>query len=172
MKAEDLWRMSRDELAREMSRGAPVDPEALADREYRGVSLGLGSLVERLTWKTFKKVFCRDADGSLRGWNVRIEQAGVSGPYVPKKKGGAPWTFGHYAVVASADGIVLDYGRYARRLDPMRFVRDPLVSVRRGDATLLLGSTILELPTGRLATPSYFTLELDGPLSRREPPPS
>lgn len=171
MIAADLWRMSRRELVDVMASGADIDPDAIADKEYRGVSLGLGALVERLTWKTFRKVFCRDEAGGVRGWNVRIEQTGLAPPFRPRTRGGRPESFGHYEVELAPRGLCLDYGRYAGALDPLRFVRDPLVAVRRDDPTLLVGTTLLALPGVRVATPSFFTLELDGPLSLREPAP-
>lgn len=171
MKAADLWTMTRAELEDVMKSGHDIDPDAIADKEFRGVSLGLPALVERLTWKTFKKVFHRDDRGLLRGWNVRVKQSGLEPPYEPRSRQGIPETFGHYSVEVSARGLLLDYGRFAPALDPLRFVRDPVVAVTRGDATLLLGTTWLALPFGRVATPSFFTLELDGPLTRREPTP-
>ncbi len=171
MNASDLWAMSRRDLEGVMESGYDIDPDAIADVEFRGVSLGLPAMVERLTWKTFKKVFCRDEDGGLRGWNIRIEQTGALPPFEPRIKRGAPETFGHYAVDVTSRGLTLDYGRFAKALDPLRFLRDPVVAVRAGDATLLLGTTLLALPFGRVATPSFFTLELDRPLLRREPRP-
>jgi len=164
--AADLLGMSRAGLEAIIAEGHPIDPDAIADKEYRGVSLGLPVLVEKLTWKTFKKAFHRDRNG-LRGWNVRIEQTGLAPPFVTRQRRGVPWTFGHYAVEVRSTGLLLDYGRFAGRLDPLRFVRDPVVAVRQGDHDLLLGTTYLDLPTGRVATPSFFSLELDGPISHR-----
>ncbi|RLB64229.1 MAG: hypothetical protein DRI90_05055, partial [Deltaproteobacteria bacterium] len=60
-----------------LTSGHSIDPRQLDDVEYRGISLGLPAIVEKLTWKKFKKVFHRDpATGVLRGWNVRMEQNG------------------------------------------------------------------------------------------------
>ena len=171
MKASELWKLSRASLEEMMARGSDIDPDAIANMEFRGVSLGLPALIERLTWKTFKKVFCRDPSGMLRGWNVRIEQTGLAPPYVPRMKEGVPETFGHFAVELRPRGLELNYGHFASAFDPLRFVRDPLVCVTPGDSTLLLGTTHLDLPMGRVSTPSFFTLELEGPLSRCESPP-
>ena len=51
-------------------------------------------------------------------------------------------------------------------MDPVRRLRDPLVALNPGDPSLLLGWTYLDLGLGlRLGTPSFFSLELDGPLT-------
>ena len=183
MNRDDLHRMSRRDLAAALAAGHPVDPAALADREYRGVALGLPRFVERLTWKTFKKVFCRDpTTGALRGWNVRIVQAGIDGPYEPqRRRDGEPRTFGHYAVTPldgyrlprpCGRGLMLDYGRGRNAaLDPLGLMRDPLVAVHPGSAELLLGWSYLDLGFARFGTPSFFTLERDIPLTHRHAPP-
>jgi len=169
--AADLARMPRSELASMIRAGGPVDPDAIADTEYRGVSLGLPRIFDRIAWKTFKKVFFREpASQTLRGWNVRIEQTGVDPPFRPKMRRGERVTFGHYGVHVQEQGLLLDYGRFGRGLDPMRFARDPVIAVRAGDVALLLGMTYLDMPWGRMATPSFFSLELDGPLTHRARP--
>ncbi len=144
-----------------MDRGARVPADALAGAWYRGTSLGLWSWVERLSWKTFAKVFHRDG-GALRGWNVRLHQDGLGAPPRPRTRAGRPIVFGHYAVVEDPDGVVLDYGRGANpRLDPTRMVRDPLVALDP-DGAVLLGRTWLVVGARRLPTPSFFLLERAG----------
>src|SRR5262245_17008157 len=114
--------MNHAELRSALRSGHPVDPTALDDWEYRGTSLG------RLAWKTFQKVFHRDpANGTLRGWNVRVEQHGIGAASVPRQRRGRPLTFGHFEVVPlprqaapwlCGEGLLLDYGRGGnRRLD-------------------------------------------------------
>jgi len=180
--AADFWSLRRDQLAAALAAGHPIEPDALADRSYRGVSLGLPGFVDRLAWKTFAKVFHRDRErGVLRGWNLRLEQTGLAGPLVPRQRGGHDFHFGHFHVLPSAgfalpralpQALVLDYGRGGNpRFDPTRAVRDPIVAVNAGSAELLLGWTYLELGAIRVGTPSYFTLEAVGPLERRFEPP-
>jgi hypothetical protein len=41
--------------------------------------------------------------------------------------------------------------------------------MREGDASLLLGFTYVEMGPLRVATPSFFALKLEGPLSRVVP---
>jgi hypothetical protein len=58
------------------------------------------------------------------------------------------------------DGVLLDYGLGDNpRLDPTRVVRDPLVSLERGTADLLLGYTYVRLLGRSFGTPSFFLLE-------------
>jgi hypothetical protein len=178
---EELLELPRRALRELMATGHPIEPEALADYEYRGTSLGLPAAVERLTWKTFQKVFCRvPGTGVLRGWNVRVEQRGLRMPSQPRLRHGQPHTFGHFAVVPldrvmplrCGPGLLLDYGQGGNGLfDPLRWVRDPLVALTQGSADLLLGWTYLQLGPLRLPTPSYFVLERERALTHRALPP-
>jgi hypothetical protein len=169
-RARDLLTASRDELAALLREGHGIRAEALDDTEYRGISLGLPGFVDRLTWKTFRKTFHRDPDtGLLRGWNVRLEQGGLDAPSVPMRRGGRPVTFGHYVVVAGDPGLLLDYSAGQNGLSPTALVRDPVVALEPGDPRLLLGWTYLQVGRHRIGTPSYFVLELEGPLSFRVP---
>lgn len=180
--ARDFWELSRRELRQALARGFPIDPGTLDDTEYKGTSLGLPAWIERLTWKKFKKVFHRDpVNGLLRGWNVRLEQNDLAEPCIPLIKRGEPFTFGHYVVVDPKErrvpahagrGLLIDYGLGLNpRLDPMSLLRDPIVCVNEGDPRLLLGWSYLDLGWFRLGTPSFFTLEYDGPLGHRQRPP-
>lgn len=170
----DLLALDGRALAELLAMGHAIDPEALAGAEYEGIALGLPRWVERLAWKTFKKTFHRDPEtGALRGWNVRIEQRGVDGPYEPIRRRGAPLCFGPYEVVPLDGrsprpvraGLLIDYARGKTGLDPMRLVRDPLVALRADDASLLLGWSYVDLGLTRLSTPSYFALRRAGPIS-------
>jgi hypothetical protein len=179
---DELLAMPRHALMDVLREGHPIDPAGLDDTEYRGVALGLPGFVERLTWKTFQKVFHRDAaTGFLRGWNVRIEQRGVDADSVPLRKRGAPFTFGHYRVVpldpaqsprGLRTGLLIDYGLGGNaRLDLLAAARDPIVAVNAGSADLLLGWTWLEIGALQIGTPSFFTLERERKLTHRASPP-
>jgi hypothetical protein len=179
VKLADLLHLDRRELGELMRSGHAIDPRALDDREYAGVSLGLPRFVEALTWKTFMKVFHRDhLRHVLRGWNVRLEQTGVGGPLAPKTRHGRRRTFGHYHVVALdgsngiEHGLLLDYGLGENaRFDPIGRVRDPIVALHPGDPTLLLGASYVAAIGRSIATPSYFALERRGPLEHLVEPP-
>lgn len=178
---DDLAGMSADQLDRAMREGGPVDEAALAERELDGLSLNLPRIVERLTWQKFKKVFHREPDGGLRGWNCKVVQSPLEAPWVLEQKGGAPVTYGHYRVRPSADyamprpygaGLMLDYGLGGNgRLDPTSRLRDPIVSVNEGSSALLLGWTYVDLGLTRAPTPSYFALRVGVALSHVVSPP-
>lgn len=183
MIARELLNLSSRELRAAFEAGHGFSPEDVADSEYKGVSLNLPGFVERLTWKKFKKVFCRDPETSvIRGWNVRLEQNELEAECVPKTKRGEPITFGHFHVVASGDrkmpvpghpNVVLDYALGENSAwDFMRFVPDPLVALNAGDATHLLGCMYVELGPLRLPTPSYFSLERECALGKVVRPPA
>ncbi|MDQ3298587.1 MAG: hypothetical protein M3619_18530 [Myxococcota bacterium] len=156
---EALVAASPRELAGWFESGHPVAPDQLADREYRGTSLGLPRWIDRLAWKTFTKVFVADAD-RVRGWNVRVDQAA---PWTPRERAGVPWTFGHFAAVREGEHTLLDYGRGGnRRGDPIAMLRDPVVSLASGSADRLLGRSLVQLGSRRAPTPSYFLLEYAG----------
>lgn len=180
--ARDFLDMRRADLIAVMREGHPVDPAALDDTEYRGIALGLPGWVERLAWKTFKKVFHRDpATGHLRGWNIRLVQDGLDGRWEPMTKHNEPKTFGHYRVVPLdgyrppkpvGGGLMLDYALGGNpALDFTRCIRDPIVAVEEGRDDLLLGWTYLRLVGLPISTPSYFILERGGPLTHRVAPP-
>ncbi|MEZ4443955.1 MAG: hypothetical protein R3B72_33080 [Polyangiaceae bacterium] len=177
---DELLPLDTRALATVLAEGAPVDPDVLADHDYHGVSLGLSQVVERLTWKTFKKVFHHDPErGVLRGWNQRVEQHGARGPFVDRQRRGRPITFGHFHVVppegvpAGCDrGLLIDYGAGSNHpLDPVGRLRDPIVSLDGGASHRLLGWTYVLLGKLRIPTPSYFYLERGAPLRDPVPPP-
>jgi hypothetical protein len=170
-----LWSSSAAELRGRLLAGHPVDPRALEGFAYRGTSVGLPSLVERLTWKTFQKTFWRDPrTGRLLGWNVRLEQDGVDAPSRPRLRGGVPVTTWHYEVVEPRGipmprgfgrGLIIDYGRANNPLlDTIRWVKDPLVAVEPGNADLLLGVSYAVVFGAAFVTPTWFTLEREHPL--------
>ena len=167
---EDLWRMSGAELAAVLASGHPIDL-ALLRGPFRGVSLGLGGLVERLTWKTFRKRFWLDEQaGEIVGHNERLLQSGVASPPEPRRDArGDPVTFGPFLVRALPPdgtpfqcraGVLLDYGARHPAWHPLARMRDPLVAVNEGSADLLLGASYLALGGG-VRTPSFFTLEAE-----------
>ena len=165
-----------------LAQGHPVDPTSLDNSQYRGVSLGIPKWVEKMAWTTFMKTFHRDPEtGALRGWNVRLQQTGLDGPVeFMHTRHGDPKTFGHFEVVNAnpdtmptgcAAGLLIHYGRGGNgRFDPIRCLRDPLVSLVPGSTDRLLGASYLDLGF-RIMTPSYFLLERLGPLDHAAHPP-
>lgn len=162
--------------------GYDIEIDALAGWEYRGISLGLPEFVDRLAWKTFLKTFHREPEsGTVRGWNVRLEQHGIDGPIELLRQNGAPVRFGHYRVQALAGytlpqpvhrGILLDYGLGGNpALDVTQFVRDPVVALEEGSVERLLGWSYVDLAGLRFGTPSFFLLERLRPLEDVLPAP-
>jgi hypothetical protein len=181
MTVDDLLPLGPLALHDVLRRGHGIDPTALDDREYHGVALGNPRFVEWVTWKTFKKVFRREPDGTLRGWNVAVEQRGPHGPFVDRQKRGQRVTYWHYEVVPTtgyampADygrALLIDYGRAERgACNPQRRMRDPLVAVNAGSPDLLLGYTWADLGIVQLPTPTFFALVRGGPLTYQVPRP-
>lgn len=176
----DILALRPHELEELLREGHRIDPAQLDDLEFRGTSLGLPSWVERLTWKKFKKVFHRDPrSGHLRGWNVRVEQG--ESWRAQRRRDGSPKTFGHYRVVDGeriprpppwGEALLIDYGRGQNStVDPLRFLRDPIVSLDPGRVDRLLGWSYVDLGRWQVGTPSYFLLEKDGPLTHTAVPP-
>jgi len=170
---EDLMKMDRHQLHAIIECAHPLDLDALAETQFQGIDLSLPPLVNRILWKTFRKTFHRDPrSGALRGWNYRMEQTGIDGPRVPKKRNGRNWSFAHY-VVRSAVGL-----RFPRRWRGAHFLDysdagnpfgenlgyTPLVAVNEGDMSLLLGWEVFKLGPLFLPLPDYWALRLEGPL--------
>jgi hypothetical protein len=165
--AREFLQLDRGALRQRLRAGHPIDPHALDNSEYRGVSLGLPEAIVARTWLTFRKSFARTAQGTLRGWNVRMLQTGLDGERRAMTDArGNPKCFGHYLVrdvasyrapLAPEGALLIDYGWTG--------MRDPLVALRPGDASALLGFTYVALGPLRIETPSFFLLEREGPLS-------
>ncbi|APR80504.1 Hypothetical protein A7982_05851 [Minicystis rosea] len=173
--AKKLRSATTRELRERIVTGHAVDPKAIEGWAYRGTSLGLPGIIEKLTWKTFQKTFYRDpATNRLLGWNVRLEQDGIDAPSRPKLAGGKPICVWHYEVV-SPDGVpmprgfdrglVIDYGRADNpALASVNWMKDPLVALEPGNYDALLGVSYAVIGGRCIETPTYFTLERDQPI--------
>lgn len=178
---EDVVLMDGDQLDRLMREGHRIDEGALEEREFDGVSLNLPTLIEKLTWTKFCKVFHREHGGALRGWNCKVEQTPLDSPWILTQKDDRPVTYGHYRVVSPEGyrmprpydrGLLLDYGKGGNpRRDPTARVRDPIVAVNPGSSALLLGWSYLDLGLTTLSTPSFFVLRRGAELSHVVAPP-
>lgn len=165
--ADELRASSHRELAAVMASGRRFSPADVAGWVFRGTSLGLPAIVERLTWVKFAKAFHRDDGGGVRGWNIRVEQDALDRPWRPKRRAGRPITFGAFDVVdgGDRDGIVLDY---RRERGVLRALRDPLVALD-DRADTLFGRSLVAVGARTFATPSYFLLERDTPVAEVRP---
>jgi hypothetical protein len=174
-----LRKLGPKALRQHLDAGFDIDPHELDDTQYRGISLGLPHWVERLTWTTFVKTFHRDPNTKrLRGWNVKLNQTGLTGPIEPLlRSGGAPHTFGHFEVTsnrpgtyrAGRNGLLIDYGLGGNgSMNPLRLLKDPIVALERGSTERLLGWTYVDIGLA-VPTPSYFLLQRVGALDHVAP---
>jgi len=158
MNFTELYKLPTRELARLLRTLPSFDAGLLGGATYRGISLGLPALVERLLWRKFAKHF--DRRGA--GFNVRIIQNDLTQPWLPQRqRDGSVRSFGPFQVTTHGNKVELDYSM-ANPL--MRCFRDPLVAID-DRADLLVGCSQLALGRRRLATPSYFVLQRDSALT-------
>lgn len=165
------WRsLSGAALKEQMQGGHPVLGADLAGSAYLGVSLGIPHWVEKLAWTTFVKAFQkRPGSDEVEGWNVRLEQTGIEGDLAPKRRrDGSRLCFGRFLVRDRVElpsglgtGLLVDYGAVPQGLDPIRFLRDPLVALSPDSTDWLLGWSYLDLGIP-VSTPSYFLLQRVG----------
>lgn len=176
---DDLQRMDRHQLHAILDRAHPLDPDAVAGRQYQGIDLSLPPFVNRLLWKTFRKTFVRADDGTVRGWNVRMEQQGIDGPRVPKTRRGEIWHFAHYAL-RSAEGLRFPRGWKGSHFLDYRVPGNPfgenlgycpLVAVNEGDSDLLLGWEVFKVGGVFVPLPDYWALRVEGPVDPVVPAP-
>ncbi|MEZ4319331.1 MAG: hypothetical protein R3F61_17590 [Myxococcota bacterium] len=172
MTLDDLLALDRSALDALLTAGHPVSTDALVNREFHGVSLGLPRFVERLTWKKFKKVFVQ-RDDAIHGYNEAVEQNALDAPWISVRKRGEPVRYWHFHLrpcdervpTAWNRGLLIDYAPPAKPWDVMRFMRDPLVAVNPGSADLLLGVSYAELGPLRIPTPTWFALVPGDPVA-------
>jgi hypothetical protein len=176
---EPLLNATGHALGEMMRDGYSIDPERLCDTVYHGISLGLPRWVERLSWKKFMKVFYLDPKtDSVRGWNVRAVDNGLEEAWIPKIKGGAQLTFGHFDVYSPSKyavhphELILDYGRRGHKGNGLlNALRDPIIALTPDSTDLLLGWSYLAIGGRRVRTPSYFLLIRGSPLTELIPTP-
>jgi hypothetical protein len=174
--AESLRQADHATLRKHIVEGHPVDQKAIEGFAYRGTSLGLPTVVEKLTWKIFQKTFHRDdRTGRLVGWNVRLHQDGFDAPSRPILKNGKPVCVWHYEVIEPRGvpmpkgfdrGLIIDYGRAPENpaWETVNFCKDPLVALSPGNYDELLGVSYAVLGGRCIETPTYFTLVRDHPI--------
>jgi hypothetical protein len=179
---DDLLGMTRSQLYKVLADGHPIEPNALDDCEYNGISLGLPPWMEKLSWKKFKKVFHRDpTHGGLRGWNVAAVQNGLDEDWIDATRKGQPQTYWHYVVVSPGchplpgpyeKGLLIHYGWGGNNLlSTMHVMRDPLLAVNPDSADLLLGYSYVEMGWFRFNTPTFFALVRGKALTHLVPSP-
>jgi len=170
-RVRELDGLSQAGLKARFEQGRPLARADLLEGRYRGVSLGLPRVAERLSWKTFVKTILPDGKGGLGGFNVKLEQDwGAADPLAlaprPQRKDGEPVRFGFYGISQTpadkpgSGGVLIDYRLGDNpTLDPMSMVVDPLVEVTPGDPTLLISRSYVVLGGRWMPTPTWFVLQ-------------
>ena len=170
-RVRDLLSLGQAGLKAAFERGTPLPLSDLKPGRYRGVSLGLPRVAERLSWKTFVKTVEVDDSGRLHGWNERLEQDwDAPDPLAlaprTKVKNGAPFRFGFYGFSTTpadkpgAGGALIDYRLGDNPLlDPISRMVDPLVCLTPGDPTVLISRSYAVVGDAWIPTPTWFVLQ-------------
>jgi hypothetical protein len=126
-----------------------------------------------------KVIITHPKDDSLIGWNMRIEQTPslVQGlrdvPISYQVKRGKPWAFGPFSVEKEERSLCLNYRHLIdvhrpTMYTPLRSLRDPIIPLSSprssSQVTAFLGKSDVEIFGRRYSTPSWFTLEYQGPV--------
>lgn len=170
-----LRALDRAGLAAGFRAGAGVAPGALAETRFRGVVLGLPTVVERATWTLFAKDVVADDDGVLLGWNVRLAPPPArdaltlsTTPLVPRRDDGGPALFAPFVVTGDHDVAVIDYRAAVQPPSTILLSQtfDPLAQIDVDEAgrPVLLGVTMLSVGGRALTTPTWFALVAAGPV--------
>jgi hypothetical protein len=166
----DLAAARNDELEAVMNAGTLPDVRSLAGWEWKGFNTL--DLTTVLGFRKFKKGFRADAPppdarARIQGYNVKIRQNGLAGPWEDVVKNGRPVRHGFFDVypVEAAErdnlypnALLLNYACGRNPVyDPSVVLRDYLVQVSPDNPDLLLGKAYLALGPKRLFV-SYFVL--------------
>lgn len=179
---DDLLKMDKKQIKNVFLNGHPLDYKQMEGYQYLGIDVGMPKWFHKYFWKTFRKTFYRDPETQvLRGWNVRMEQTGIDGKRITKKKkDGSDFTFAHYHV-QSAKGLkfpkgwqgsdFLNYkaGENTNAGEAAGYT--PLVAINEGDMNLLLGWEVLKFGPLFIPMSDYWILVKDGPIEKVVLPP-
>src|SRR5438045_5087992 len=135
MTFDELARADAARLERVLAVGQAPEPEALAGSEWRGFNIS--ALTRLMGIQKFIKGFFLASNG-VEGYNVRVEQNGLSGPWIDKAVAQTSRRYAFFKVShVNAMGIdhlymnalLLDYAASARnpRFGVERILRDYLV---------------------------------------------
>lgn len=157
--------LGRNELHALLLRGHKPDPEQLAGWEFRGLNTPAWTRLAGI--KKFMKGFYRRGD-QVFGYNCRVVQNRLRGPWITRPSDAAPERFGFYEVRdvdptsrdnAHLHALLLDYGRGDNpRTEPARGLRDYLVRVDSEDGEIYVGIWYYALGPARVKG-SYFVIE-------------
>jgi len=149
---DTLAALTPSALAALFDSGEPVAATDLAGQRFLGRSLGLPRVVERLTWRTFRKdTAALDDDRRAAGVNVRVPQPWQN----PTRGERAVMPFVVHEPSTEDDGAVIDYRATHPAWHPLGYAVDPLRRLKDGT---ILGVTELCVFGRRVRTPTWFAL--------------
>ena len=173
LELDDLTAMNGKQLIWLLRHGHPLDLDAMAGHQYLGTDLSMPAIGHKVLWETFRKTFVRDdVHGDVRGWNVALEQRGIHGEQIAKRrKDGSLVSYAHYRV-RTGDGAK----RWPRRLVPQAYFDytiagnnfiegaacTPVVSVNDDGAELILGWEVFNVAGRLIGPPLFWAIRRDG----------
>jgi hypothetical protein len=159
---ERLTRKTNAELHALFAASPASDPRALVGHEWRGFNTP--RFTRLLGIQKFIKGFF-EKDGAIEGYNLRVPQNGLGGPWTPKPRPDAPAAFGFFTVTQpTSSETLLDYGASRRnrwwRIDDvsMKVLRDYLVTPDVSHPEILLGKALMQIGPFRIFS-NYFVIE-------------
>ncbi len=168
---DQLAHLSNPALEEILSRGTAPQLDALPGPEWRGWNIA--PLTKLLGIRKFIKGFTRGNRG-VEGYNRRVQQNGLNGPWLAFATGSAARRYAFYIVTpvdpSSRDNLyphalLLDYGASPLnpRLGPERLLRDYLVQVDPSNPDLLLGKAYFAIGPWRLSSNFFIIERMAGP---------
>ncbi len=164
---EALTKKSDRELDAIFAASPAPSPRALVGYEWRGFNtprftrlLGIQKFI-----KGFFEVERADGTKHVEGYNLRVPQNGIHGPWTAQPSPDAPAAFGFFTVTQPKPSEnLLDYGASQRnrwwRIDDvvMKVLRDYLVTPDPAHPDILLGKAYMQLGPFRIFS-NYFVIE-------------
>jgi len=159
---EALTRKTNAELDALFATSPASDPTRLLDHEWRGFNTPRWTRFAGIQ-KFIKGFFAKD--GAIEGYNLRVPQNGLRGPWTQLPTPDAPYAFGFFTVTQpKTSETLLDYGASRRnrwwRIDDvsMKVIRDYLVTPDAAHPDLMLGKALLQIGPFRIFS-NYFVIE-------------
>ena len=159
---EALTRKTNAELDALFAASPAASMQALVGFEWRGFNTPRWTRFAGIQ-KFIKGFF--EVNGAIEGYNLRVPQNGIGGPWTAQPTPDAPSAFGFFTVTQpKSSETLLDYGASRRnrwwRIDDvsMKVIRDYLVVPDGARSEILLGKAFLQIGPFRLFS-NYFVIE-------------
>jgi hypothetical protein len=159
---EALTRRTNAELDVLFAASPAPDPRVLVGYEWRGFNTPRWTRWAGIQ-KFIKGFF--EIDGNVEGYNLRVPQNGITGPWTPMPRPEAPAAFGFFTVTQPKQSeTLLDYGASRRnrwwRIDDvsMKVLRDYLVVPDEKHPDIMLGKAWMQIGPFRIFS-NYFVVQ-------------